>query len=139
MSTILRDIYGRFDPEGAPKHPEWRADRPRSPANEISQRLQLGIGQGRFLIVGTVGTGKSTELRRIAEGRAQESFVVQLDLVEHFDQIVGDLGALQRVTGWEVVFLATLAVARAARERLGFEFVDGALERLADAWKRAAG
>ena len=139
VSDVFREVYQRFDPEGAPRRLEWRAARPRSPACEILKRLELEIGQGRFLVVGTVGTGKSTELLRIAEGRANRSFVVQLDLVQHFDRVVGDLGALQRVSGWEVVFLAALAVARAARERLGFEFVDGALADLASAWKRAAG
>ncbi|HEY8429939.1 MAG TPA: hypothetical protein VIL20_16265 [Sandaracinaceae bacterium] len=138
MSTTLREIYARFDPEGAPGRVEWRAERKHSPANEILRRLELQIGQGRFLVVGTVGTGNTTELLRIAEGRAAHSFVVQLDLVQHFDRVVRDLGALQRVSGWEVVFLAALAVARAARERLGFEFVDGALGDLAKAWKRAA-
>ncbi|MBZ0118138.1 MAG: hypothetical protein K8H88_14145 [Sandaracinaceae bacterium] len=137
MSNPLRDLYDRFDPDGTPRV-EWRVDRPLSPATEILGRLKRRIGDGRFLVVGTVGTGKSTELLRIAEGRAKDSFVVQLDLVQHFDRVVGDLGALQKVTSWEVVFLAALAVARAARERLQFEFVDGALADLALAWKRAA-
>lgn len=135
--SVFRTIYERFDPEGAPPS-EWRADRSRSPTKDILDRLRLGIGAGRFLVVGTVGTGKSTELLRIAEGRARESFVVQLDLVSHFDRAVGNLTALQRVTSWEVVFLSAIAIARAAQERLGLELVDGALSDLEAAWKRAA-
>ncbi|MBI2894562.1 MAG: hypothetical protein HYY06_13500 [Deltaproteobacteria bacterium] len=135
---VFRELYGRFDPEGAPANPSWRAQRSRSPADEISRRLERDIGDGRFLLVGTVGAGKSTELSRIAESRAAGSFVVQLDLVQHFDKIVGDLDSLRHVQSWEVVFLAALAVSRAAKERFDFDFIDGALADLAVAWKRAA-
>ncbi|MFK7992167.1 MAG: hypothetical protein AB8I08_39475 [Sandaracinaceae bacterium] len=137
MSDTLRTLYERFDPEGALRKDEWRAARPRSKTSSLLKRLEMGIGEGKFLLVGTVGTGKSTELLRIAEARQDTDFVVQLDLVEHFEHVVGDLAALQSVESWEVLFLALLAVARKAQLE-SIENVLGSLGDFEAAWTRTA-
>jgi hypothetical protein len=47
--------------------------------------------------MGTVGTGKTTELLRLAEARAGKELVVFLDLDRHFSDVLGDAPALQHV------------------------------------------
>ncbi|HSN97991.1 MAG TPA: hypothetical protein VLS89_06820 [Candidatus Nanopelagicales bacterium] len=141
MSTrdVWQQIFQRFDPEQPPP-PEWRADRERSPVQDITQALDRPFGEPRALLLGTIGTGKTTELLRIAEARAAigQEFVVFIDLVRHFGTVVGDVEALQHVSAWEVCFLAGLALIRAAEERLGYKLRDELVQGLAEAWKAAA-
>jgi len=130
-------IYERFDPQ-EPARAEERADRPRSPAADILEELDLPFGLPRVLLTGTVGTGKSTELIRVAEERAGADFTVLLDLHRHFSLVVGDEHALRRVSSWEVVFLAGLAVIRAASEVLPYPIPQAQIDALAIAWTKLA-
>jgi hypothetical protein len=133
---IWKEILNRFDPELATR-PEWRADRDDSPASKIITSLDRPTtSHPKVLLSGTIGIGKSTELYRVAEARAQkgDEFVIVLDLVRHFRKVVGDLEALQNVSSWEVCFLAALALIRAAKDRLGYEFPPAQLTQLAQAW-----
>lgn len=119
----------------------WRVTRTYSPASEIEARLDLDDAdtEDKFLVVGTRGSGKSTEIHSIAEARARRDFVVLVDLERHFEDVVHQSSALQKVAVWELCFLAALAVMRAAKERLGIDFdadVEGDLKR---AWSSAAG
>lgn len=130
-----QEIYGRFDPEqSAPR--EWRADRELSPAEEICRTLDVPFGTPRSLLTGTIGTGKTTELRRVAEARAAKGseFVIFLDLGEHFDKVVGDTTALQHIDAWEVCALIGVALIRAAKDRLGHEFTKEEIDGLDHAW-----
>lgn len=130
----------RFDPE-RPTRSEWRADREHSPAEQIIAALdRQTVSPDKTLLLGTVGIGKSTELTRIAEARAQkgDEFVILLDLVRHFENVVKDLHALQYVSSWEVCFLASLALIRAAREQLGYEFAPELVSKLEGAWTAVA-
>ncbi|MGK4005096.1 hypothetical protein WMF31_20885 [Sorangium sp. So ce1036] len=135
---IWEEIYNRFDPFQPAAEQARRADRPRSPAADIIKLLQAPFEGTRALVTGTTGTGKSTELLRIAEARSRHDFVVVLDLQRHFSDVVGDEQALQDISSWEVVFLAGLAVARAAKELLPYPLPDQHLEELARAWQKAA-
>jgi len=92
------------------------------------------------LVTGTIGTGKSTELLRIAEERTGRDFVVVLDLVRHFSEVVGDEQALRNVDAWEVVFLAGLAVLRASNEvmPLPYPVPEAMVKELGQSWARAA-
>jgi hypothetical protein len=133
---VWREILNRFDPDRVTE-PAWRADRDDSPAGAIVTALDRPTMTPRkALLSGTVGIGKSTELLRIAEARAQkgEEFVIVLDLVRHFGKVVADLEALQNVSSWEVCFLAGLALIRAASDQLGYEPPPGQLTELAQAW-----
>jgi hypothetical protein len=114
------EVYNRFDPFLPAAQHAWRADRPRSPAGDIVDLLGGPFDGTRVLVTGTTGTGKSTELLRIAEARSGDDFVVLLDLQRHFSEVVGDEQALRNVSSWEVVFLAGLAVLRAAQEMMSF-------------------
>lgn len=137
---IWSEIMNRFDPERLTPR-EWRAEREESPAEQIITLLDRQTASPeKTLLLGTVGIGKSTELTRIAEARAQkgDEFVVVLDLVRHFEAIVKDLHALQHVSSWEVCFLAGLALIRAAKEQRGYEFAPEHVSQLGEAWTRIA-
>jgi hypothetical protein len=135
---VWEEIYKRFDPFRPVDNPAWRAARPRSPANEIIRLVDVPFGEPRALVTGTIGTGKSTELLRMAEARSGRDFVVVLDLVRHFSEVVGDEQALRSVEAWEVVFLAGLAVLRAANEVLPYPIPQSMQDDLGRAWERAA-
>jgi hypothetical protein len=133
------EVYNRFDAFLPAAPLAWRADRPRSPAGDIIKLLHAPLDKTRVLVTGTTGTGKSTELLRIAEACTRDDFVVVLDLQRHFSEVIGDAEALQGISSWEVVYLAGLAVVRATEEHLSFaplpkEYRDD-LQR---AWERAA-
>lgn len=91
---IWETIYKRFDPERPAEDKATRADRPLSPAEAIGHSLDMPIADSRILLTGTVGTGKTTELMRLAEAREGKEFVVFLDLERHFSEVVRDSPAL---------------------------------------------
>ncbi len=134
--TTWLKLIERFDPEAPAQNPAWRAARVRSPANTICDSLDIPVGIPRLLLTGTVGTGKTTELYRIAEARASREFVVFVDLERHFTDIVGDAPALQQIAAWEVCFLMGVALLRAAEERLGFDLPERHKSDLERAWLR---
>lgn len=135
---VWEALFERFDPEVPPQQPGWRADRPLSPSEAIGRALDRPFGIPRVLLTGTVGTGKTTELLRIAQARAHKEFVVYLDLDRHFQEVVGDPAALQQVSSWEVCFLAALALLRSAEEKLAFSFPKEHVQDLAQAWSALA-
>lgn len=137
--SVWEEVYNRFDPFLPAAHQAWRADRLRSPAGDIVKLLRAPFDGTRVLVTGTTGTGKSTELLRIAEASSRDEFVVVLDLQRHFSEIVGDEQALQSISSWEVVFLAGLALVRAATEIVSFAPIpEEYLIGLANAWKKVA-
>ena len=134
---IWEKIYKRFDPE-LPAEPSKRADRPHSPAAAICQTLDMPFADPRELLVGTVGTGKTTELLRIAEARRDKEFVVFLDLERHFSEIVRDAPALQNISSWEVCFLAGVKLIAQAREDLDQDFARDHIKAFEGAWHALA-
>lgn len=129
-------MYDRFDPDVPVLPKQWRAERKRSPANDIIRSMSMPMGQPRVLVTGTIGSGKSTELLRIAQACAARELVVFLDLRQHFREVVGDEQALLGITSWEVVFLGALAVARAASELLPTLIPEDYLKDLSQAWQK---
>src|SRR5262249_35789335 len=103
---VWEQVYARFDPERPAEQAADRVDRPGSPAAKIIEALDRPFVQPRVLFTGTVGTGKTTELLRVIEARRKSELVVFLDLERHFSEVVKDPAALQRVSPWEVCFLA---------------------------------
>lgn len=132
-------VIDRFDPELSLPDPAWRAPRSRSPARTICEWLAISRGVPRLLMTGTVGTGKTTELLRIAEARADKEFVVFVDLERHCIEVVHDAKAIERVSPWEVCFLMGVALLRAAEERLAFELPVEHRKALENAWRVLAG
>ncbi|EPX61001.1 hypothetical protein D187_001653 [Cystobacter fuscus DSM 2262] len=117
---------------------EWRAPRPHSPAKKMLETLDQPFGIPRILLMGTVGTGKTTELMRVAEEREQRELVVFLDLERHFANVVKDPNALYRIQAWEVCFLAGLALVFRFKERLGTELDPEMVKQLGQAWQGLA-
>ncbi|WNG41029.1 hypothetical protein F0U61_50540 [Archangium violaceum] len=132
-----QELYQRFDPE-RPADSRWRADRPHSPAKRIIESLDMPFGDPRILLTGTVGTGKTTELLRVAETRKDKELVVFLDLARHFTEVVRDPAALDRISSWEVCFLAGVALIATAQQRLGYAFPPADIEDLKGAWSALA-
>jgi hypothetical protein len=133
------EVYNRFDVYEYVTSARWRAERSRSPARKIDEALSSPFAsRARFLVTGTIGTGKTTELLRVAELRADREFVVFLDLARHFDRLARIEG-LQQVSQWEVCFLVGLAVYRTAQERFGSNFFPRDVESdLQSAWTALA-
>jgi len=131
---IWQQIYQRFDVYEYVTSARWRADRPLSPARKIVEILSTPFASDtRILVTGTIGTGKTTELLRVAEARANHEFVVFLDLARHFDRL-GRIEGLQHVSQWEVCFLVGLALHRTAEDKLGFPFPRDMLKDLEQTW-----
>ncbi len=135
--ALWKTLYERFDPE-RPAEARWRAARPLSPAERIIQLLGMPFGDPRILLMGTVGSGKSTELMRVKEAREKEDLVVFLDLARHFSEVVRDSAALDRVSPWEVCFLAGVALITTLKNKLNYEFPAAEIKELTDAWSSIA-
>jgi hypothetical protein len=135
---VWQELGRRFQGYEHLRSPTWLADRPRSPARRILDLLSLGDDEHhRYLVTGTIGTGKTTELLRICEARKGQDLVVFLDLARHF-HLLGHTEGLQRVSSWEVCFLVGLLVYRTAEEQLSFPFSKEVLKDLESAWKKLA-
>jgi len=130
---VWQELYQRFDPE-LPAERHRRADRPHSPAKRINDFLDMPFGDPRLLLMGTVGTGKTTELLRVAEARKDKELVVFLDLARHFSEVVKDPAALERISSWEVCFLAGVALISTFKQRLGLEFPAPYIKDLEASW-----
>ena len=128
------EVYRRFDPSEPAQRKEWRTPRRQSPADNVALSLENSFEEPRVILLGTLGTGKTTEILRIADLRSTSEIVVVLDLVRHFNEVVGDLAALQGIDGWEVVFLAALALVRWGDELLPGSLPRPLKESLAQAW-----
>jgi hypothetical protein len=136
--AVWQQIYWRFDVCDHVTLAGWRADRTLSPARKIIESLSApGASDTRILVTGTAGTGKTTELLRVAEARASHELVVFLDVARHFDRL-GRLEGLQHVSAWEVCMLVGLALYRIAGEALGLSFREGILPDLESAWLELA-
>ncbi|MCA9701610.1 MAG: hypothetical protein KC431_29085, partial [Myxococcales bacterium] len=130
-------LFERFDPDRPAFDPAWRVERRYSPAKAIVRELARPMGgHKRFMLLGGLGSGKSTELYGIAEARAADGPVVFVDLLRHFEDRVGDRAALDRVQPWEVLLVIGLAVLRAGQERFGHQWNKELLARF-DAAGRA--
>lgn len=137
IRSLWQQVHERFDPQQPVHDRAWRVEREQSPTAAICETLDLPFGIPRALLTGTVGTGKTTELFRIAEDRRAKELVIFVQLDRHFEQTVGDAAALHTVSPWEVCFLSGLAILRAA-EALGFALPKIHYRDLAQAWQAAA-
>lgn len=140
IQELWQEINLRFDPQSPVplEHPEWRAERTYDPLRKIQAKLSLRSGTPRrILYLGTVGTGKTTELHRLAGELAKRDFVLFVDLLDHFDHVVQDVARLQDVSAWEVCFLIGLMLAPTAAALGGPDDEDPLVE-LHAAWRAAA-
>jgi hypothetical protein len=136
------ELYERFDPQEEGVDLEaMTALRPQSPANEIARMILRPLKAPNYLLLGTTGTGKTTELLRVARqcSQSKKRFVIFLNLVEHFDQVVQSSTALEKIEPWELCFLAGLAIIKASNQEFGRNiFKPDHLNRVAAAWSQLA-
>lgn len=128
-------VYQRFDPEATPNTPAWRVERPYSPAKEIAKKMRSGLDNPRVLLVGTRGTGKTTELYRVVDELRPGDLAIYLDVHQHLQDRVGDAAAVDSIHPWEVIELVALATLRAGREMLGQDALQDAAGLLGAAIK----
>ncbi len=133
-------VHAAFDPWKPVRDPALFVERDpaHNPAHRVGEMLRRPYGDRRFLLVGTPGNGKSSELFHLATGLLDERLVVLLDVYDHFERVVGDPAAADRVQPWELLGLVGLAVLRAAEERFGHPWGDEP-KRLARALARLRG
>lgn len=133
--TSWERVYNEFEPETPAKSPQRRAERMYSPVPAIVRSLERPFGAKKFLITGSVGAGKTTELHRIAEQRVEHQLVVLFDVYAHFEQTVKDPHAINNLESWELLFLVGLAVYAAAASELGHKWDPKVSAALQDAFK----
>lgn len=99
---------------------ELFVERPDSVARRIANTLRSGFdAQGKWVICGSVGAGKSTELTRLAQLLRDDFAVVGVDLWQAS-------GRIDQITPAEILFCIGAATVRTARIRFGHE-VDATL------------
>lgn len=128
------EIEAIFDPEVPVEDPVLFAERdptynPLVTLERVLQR-QSRVNR-RYLLAGTVGNGKTSELYHFGDKLSQHRMIVRLDLWRHFQASLGDPAALSRLEPWELLGLLGLAIYRAGADRFGHIWRDEhkALER----------
>lgn len=118
--------------------PSVWAERTYSPRAELLERLHAPRPP-RLLLSGLMGSGKSTELLRVAAEARRDWFVVYLDLGRALANVFQDAAGLQLLTAWEVCFLIGVTTIAQAVELLGDDAVSAEARRgLEAAWARAS-
>lgn len=88
-------------------------ERPDSVARKIANSLSRGFDeQGKWIICGSVGTGKSTELTKLAEILSDTYLIVGVDLWQASARI-------DEVNAAEILFCVGMAAVRTASDRFG--------------------
>jgi hypothetical protein len=95
-----------------------------NPLVRLEHELQLTNDCSRFLLTGTVGNGKTSELNYFASRLTERRIVILVDLWEHVQSKVGDENALDHLEMWELLGLVGVAIYQAGKERFGHHWDD---------------
>jgi len=76
----------------------------------------------RYLVIGAVGNGKTSELYHFGAQLAERRMIVLVDLWRHFASTIGDSKALERLQTWELLGLVGVALYRAGVDRFGHKW-----------------
>lgn len=136
------DIEAIFDPEVPVQDAALFAERDPAynPLVYLERVLQRSTGpHRRYLLTGTVGNGKTSELNHFAAKLSQHRMIVQIDLWRHFQASIGDTKAFTRVEPWELLGLLGLAIFRAGADYFNHKWKGEthALQRALDALRKA--
>lgn len=116
-----------------------------NPMVRLEHELQLTDDHRRFLLTGTVGNGKTSELNHFASRLTEHRMVVLIDLWEHVQSNVQDENALDRLEMWELLGLLGVAIYQAGKARFGQRWgeepklLEQALSKLREAEQAGAG
>ncbi|MFO7567946.1 MAG: hypothetical protein R6X02_35220 [Enhygromyxa sp.] len=132
--------FNPFEPVSL-EQPQLHAQRdPRyNPILKLERELRLTNDFSRFLLTGTIGNGKTSELNYFASRLTEHRIVVLIDLWAHIQSNVRDENALDHLEMWELLGLIGVAVHQAGTERFGHrwtgqtEQLQRALEKLREA------
>ncbi|MDP3278916.1 MAG: P-loop NTPase fold protein [Deltaproteobacteria bacterium] len=119
--------------------PELVVARSYSPYDVIRRELRIPqmVQPPKILLSGLMGSGKSTELLKLARDLS-DKFVVYMDIDRVLTKVFGDAEAINRIESWEIAFLLGIQTFANAQSSLGTEVVaDDLLEDLEQAWKKA--
>ena len=113
-----------FDPElpaeqalFAEREPDY------NPLAELVELLEIETQTlRRYLVVGAVGNGKTSELYHFGAQLAERRMIVLVDLWRHFASTIGDSKALERLQTWELLGLVGVALYRAGVDRFGHKW-----------------
>jgi hypothetical protein len=90
-----------------------------------TRRAETSEGQyARYLVAGTIGNGKTSELFHLGSRLTDARMVVFLDLWRHFEQTVREPDAMERLEPWELLGLLGLAIYRASVDHFGHRWDD---------------
>src|SRR5690348_2305737 len=112
-------VYERFPVDAPETRAEWRVPRPDERLERVRKALVFPYVKKKCLLLGTRGSGKTTELYALLGDLPPSRVAVYIDVAEHVRNKFGDEAVMDRMSAWEVVFLMGLAVWRVA-EQLGF-------------------
>lgn len=112
-------VYERFPVDVPATRGEWRVPRPDPRLERLCSALAIPFARKKFLLLGTQGSGKTTELYALLNQLPGNRVGVYLDVADHVRNKLGDERVMDRMAAWEVVLLVGLAVWRVAKE-LGF-------------------
>lgn len=117
--------FNPFEPVSL-EQPQLHAQRdPRyNPIIRLERELRLTNDHCRFLLTGTIGNGKTSELNYFASRLTEHRLVVLVDLWAHVQSNVRDENALDHLEMWELLGLIGVAVYQAGKQRLGHPWTD---------------
>lgn len=138
--------FNPFEPVSL-EHPQLHAQRdPRyNPIVKLERELRLTNDFSRFLLTGTIGNGKTSELNHFAGHLTAHRIVVLVDLWAHVQSHVRDENALDHLEMWELLGLIGVAVHQAGKERFGHRWgeepkqLEQALRKLREAEQAGGG
>lgn len=124
--SFWEEVERVFDPKRPAQDPALFAERDPK-YNHLAtaeRRLRRPSEDQKYLVTGTVGNGKTSELFHLSRRLVEHRVVIFVDLWRHFESRVRDPSALDRLEPWELVGLLGLAVIRAGTERFNHTWDD---------------
>jgi len=132
--STWKKLYNLFNPAERLEYnqQDLYVSRPRSVADGIANLLRLRVEPtGKWIVCGSMGSGKSTELVHLAKILENEHAVVAIDVVR---SLRADI-LINEVQASEVLFAVGAGAVQTAREDLGHEVPKNLVDELTDAFR----
>jgi hypothetical protein len=142
FAPFWEEVESIFDPEQPVREPQLFAERDRkyAPIVAIERHLRANTRvRTKFILTGTPGNGKTSELLHCAARLARTRMVVHTDIWEHLVATVGNPGAINLLEPWEMLGLIGLAIFRAGNDCFGHKWEPREIKALESALKKLRG